>query len=445
MDHNATVRKDLMSKATGRAMYSADFQFNDMLYARPVWAPAGGALIKKIDTSLAEQADGVVRIFTAADLPGERVIPGWDELPEVVFMVAEGEVATFCGNILALVVAESADKADRAAAMVRVDWEDAGRPRTVEEAKASNAEPALRGEITQGDIELGFANSDLILEQSFFIPANEHAYIEPESAVGYLDDHDVIVIYTCSQDPCNFQTYVTRALNIPASRVRIHIPFTGGGFGGKHLPTVHVLTALAVEKLHRPVNFTFTREESMMASCKKQGSCGKIRVGVDKEGRLQALQVNADMAVSEMVGAFGDNVRGLLDGVVGPYRIPNLDLHSTAWVTADGPHHGAFRGVARPDGVFLFEPLLTAAGKALGLDALEIRRRNWVRSNEELLTVYPDNLYRNLSPRFSIEDVSRMARGGRRASGAGPRKSNRTRLCRQQSRLRFQQYPLHQS
>ncbi len=409
MDHNTSVRQDVKSKAMGRAMYSADFQYNGMLYARPVWAPAGGALIKKIDTSCAEQAPGVVRVFTASDLPGERTMSGWDGLPEMTIMVAEGEVAAFCGNILALVVAESVDQADRAVAMVQVEWEDAGLPRTVDEAKSRNAETALSSEIRQGDVELGFSKSDVILEHDFFIPANEHAYIEPESAVAYLDDHDVLVIITCSQDPCNFQTYVTRALNIPASQVRIHVPFTGGGFGGKHLPTVHVLAALAAFKLCCPVNFTWTREESMMASCKKQGSCGHIRIGLDSEGRLQALQVRADMATSEMAGAFGDNVRGLLDGIGGPYRIPNIDMQSQAWVTADGPHHGAFRGVARPDGVFVFEPMLTAAGKALGLDALEIRRRNWVRNNEELLAIYPSTILRNLSPRFSIEDVSRLA------------------------------------
>ncbi len=422
MNNSIPFRRDAISKVAGTAKYSADFQYLDMLYARPLWTPAVGVRITKIDTSLAQDAEGVVRIFTKADIPGNNEAPGADGLLEFLVMVGEGDPALFCGDVLALVVANSKDQADRASALITVEHEPLDLPETYVSAKQRGQSCDMYREIKKGDVKSGFEAASVIIERPFHIPANEHAYIEPEAAVGYIDDHDNIVINVGSQDAYNFQSRVARALNVPASRIRIHVPYTGGAFGGKHLPSVHILTALAVFHLHRPVNLTWTREESIMASCKKQGSDGWIKLGVSKDGRITALSARLDMETSARAGYIGDNLFGVLDGIVGPYRIPNIDLEGRAWVTLNGPFHGAFRGVARPDGSFVFEPLLTAAGRRLGLDELEIRRRNWIRSNPEFLELYPGCFACNLSPSWDIERVAKLAlesAGPVPAAGAG--------------------------
>lgn len=402
-------RRDALNKVTGKAKYSADFQHFGMLYARPVWTPEVGIRIKRIDCAEARKAEGVAGVFTREDIPGENEIVGYDGLPLGVVMVGEGEVAAFCGDVLALVVAESRDQANLAAAMVSIDFDPVDMGECVRAIKESGGPFAVYSEIKKGDVEEGLKQATLIVEQPFRIPVNEHAYIEPESAVGYMDGFDNLVINVGSQDAYNFQTQVSRALNVPSSRVRIRVPYTGGAFGGKHLPSVHILTALAVERLRKPINMTWTREESIMASCKKQGSQGWIKIGLDQDGHITAVQARLDMDTSSRVGFIEDNLSGVLDGIVGPYRIPNIDLEGRAWTTLSGPFHGAFRGVARPDGAFIFEPLLTLAGRKMGIDAYEVRRRNWIRDNEEFADLYPGYSGCNLSESWDIEQVSILA------------------------------------
>lgn len=407
MDKTKPFRSDALDKVTGAAKYSADFFMDGMVYAKVLWPPAPCAKILKIDTSEAEKAPGVIRVFTRKDIMGTNLSGMYDTLDRPI-LVGEGEVVRFMADAIALVAAESEDQAERALELIHVDYEELHAVHTVEQAKAEGIEPNCIRAFKNGDVEKGFAESAVIVEQEFFNPYGEHAYIEPEGGYAYIDNDGTINVCVGSQHLVQQQRYACKALGYPFHKVRLYSPYVGGGFGGKHSVSVHVFLTLMANLLKRPVRLVWTREESMSFSCKKQSLRAKIKLGLDKEGRISALQARVEGPSGPYLGNGGDSLAGLQLALCGTYRQKNIDLEGKLYPTT-GLELGALRGVGWPDGNFAIETLLTKAASQLGIDQLTVRRRNWMQTNEELAHKASGVTSRNVSDKWIISETMEKA------------------------------------
>ena len=400
-------RADAIDKVTGRARYGSDFYTGDMLYAKVLWAPAPHARILKIDTSEAEKAPGVFGVVTRKDIHGPNRT-GVFEIFDRPILVGEGEEAKFVGDAVALIAAETEDQAARARDLIRVEYEELPAVHSTEQAIAQGEEPCIERSIHKGDIQAGFAEAAVIVEREYSIPYGEHAYLEPEGGLATVDEHGVITIYAGTQDMIANHRSICRALDIPYHKLRLHVPYVGGAFGGKHLMTVQPYLALLAAVLQRSVHLTWTREESLAFSCKKQGTFGKIRLGLDKEGHICGIQGHIDGASAPYLANSGDNCGGVIGGMVGPYRCPNIDLTGNMYITT-GPEMGAFRSVGANDGILIMETLLTEAGEKLGLSQLEVRQRNWIRDPKEFEHLVEPSFMRVGSDQWPIETLMQTA------------------------------------
>lgn len=415
-------RADAIDKVTGRAKYGSDFQTPDMLYAKILWSPAPHARILKIDTSAAEKAPGVYGVVTRKDITGPNLTGVFTVFDRPV-LVGEGEEAKFVGDALALIAADTEDQAARARDLIRIEYEELPAIHSAAQALAQGEKPCIERSIRKGDVEAGFAQAAVVVEQDYSIPYHEHAYLEPEGGLAVIDEHGVITLYAGTQDMVMNHRSICRALDYPFHKVRLHVPYVGGAFGGKHLLTVQPYLVLMAHVLGRSVHLTWTREESLAFSCKKQSTAGKIRLALDREGHICALAGHIDGASAPYLANSGDNCGGVLGGMIGPYRIPNIDLTGSMYLTT-GPEMGAFRSVGANDGILIMETLLTEAGDKLGLSQLEVRRRNWIRDPKEFEHMVEPSLMRVGSDRWPIDllmDTALAAAGELPAPAPGKR------------------------
>ena len=400
-------RADAVDKVTGRAKYGGDFYTSGMLHAKVLWAPAPCARILKIDTSRAEKAPGVRGIVTRRDIHGTN-LTGVFQIFDRPILVGEGEECRFAGDALALVAADTEDQAARARDLIEVEYEPLPAVYTVAEAQEHGDTPCIERSIRKGDTAAGWKRASAVAERSYAIPYQEHAYLEPEGGLAIIDSQDVVTVYAGTQDMVMNHRSICRALDYPFHKVRIHVPCVGGAFGGKHLLTVQPYLVLMARVLHRDVRLVWTREESLAFSCKKQHTFGTVRLGLDSDGHICALEGRIDGPSAPYIANSGDNCGGVLGGMVGPYRIPNIDLTGYMWTTTD-PENGAFRSVGAADGMLVLETLLTEAGAPMGLNQLEVRRRNWIREPEEFLHLVEPSYMRVGSDRWPVEELMDIA------------------------------------
>ena len=403
MNNTKPFRGDALDKVTGEARYSVDFFMENMVYAKVLWPKVPVSKIIKIDTSEAEKAPGVVRIFTRKDITGPNRSGMYDTLDRPI-LVGEGEVARFVADAIALVVAETDDQADRARDLIRVEYEELHGVHNVESAIAEGNEPVCVREFKKGDVEKGFAEAAVIEEQEFFNPYGEHAYIEPEAGFAYLDNDGTINVCIGSQHLVQQQRYACEGLGYPFNKVRVYSPYVGGGFGGKHSVSVHVFLALMTNLLRRPVRMVWTREESLRYSCKKQSLTATLKLGLAQDGRICALQVRVFSPSAPYLGNGGDSLGAFQLAACGAYRHENIDLYGEIYSTT-GPELGALRGVGWPDGTFAIEALITKAADKLGLDQLAVRQRNWMQTNEEIANQASGITSRNMSDKWIMAET----------------------------------------
>lgn len=403
MNEVKAFRHDVIDKVTGNARYGGDYSEKGMLYAKICWSPAICARIIKIDTAQAEKAPGVVRILTRKNIHGMNLAGMIGEIDHPI-LIGEGEVARYAADAVALVAAESEDAAARACDLIDIEYEALPEVNDVAAAKAMGLKPCVERSIQKGDVAACKKNAAITVEEDYFIPYQEHAYLEPEGGVATFDNNGVVNVYCGTQNLYANQRAISKALGYPTSKVRMHAQYTGGGFGGKHSISVQVWLALLAHELRRCVKLVWTREESMICSCKKQETFGNIRLSLDEHGHICAIEGLVEGPSAPYIGNSGDDINGVMGGMVGPYRIPSIDLKGYMYETT-GPELGAFRGVGAPDGVFVLESMLTKAGAGLGLDQAEIRRRNWVEENKEFENITEGSLIRQNDAWWSMPKV----------------------------------------
>jgi xanthine dehydrogenase molybdenum-binding subunit len=380
-------RHDQAEKIAGTTRYAGDFAFASMLHARLVRSPVPSASITRRDPAAALAVPGVVCVLFGEDVPHNLI---WVDVPgqtvEVAALKASMEVLAtgrvrFHGEPVALVVAETEDALAEACDLVEVDYQELPAVFDPGEALAGDA-PAvheqgnLLGEwrIDTGDVSAAFEGADVMVEGSYQTQTVDHAYLEPEAGVGWLDDEGVLNLRVATQVVEHYRD-VARILGIPEARVRVIAPYVGGGFGGKEDMTVEPYLALAVWRTRRPVRMQWTRQESLLARPKRHRMRLRYRTAARRDGTIlgQDIDITADSGAYAYLSALV-----LLYSSVhasGPYRVGSVRLRARCAYT-NNPPTSAFRGFGGMQVVFGYEAQMDLLAQELGIPAADIRKRN---------------------------------------------------------------------
>jgi CO/xanthine dehydrogenase Mo-binding subunit len=353
-----------------------------MLRLKVVFAGRPHARILSIDTSAALQHPGVVAVLTAGDVPFNA-----HGLVEADWPALCGDVVRFVGDRVALVVAETAEDAEEGAKLVKVEYEDlpvVTDPREgmspdsqlVHESQGTNVLGHVP--IRKGDVAKALMEADLVLEGEFSTSWQEHAYLQPEAGIAYIDKQGRIVVETAGQWLHEDRRQVAAMLKLPEEEVVIRYAAIGGAFGGREDLSMQHLLALATWKLKRPTALVWSREESMIAHHKRHPVTIRCRWGAMRDGRITAVEAN----VLADGGAYASTSVEVLKVAVlfasGCYEVPNISVDGYAVYTNNVPC-GAFRGFGAPQAHFAAESMVTRLAHALGIDPIEMRRRNIYR------------------------------------------------------------------
>jgi CO/xanthine dehydrogenase Mo-binding subunit len=378
-------RPDALGKVTGAARYPGDLVRPDMLQLKVVFADRPHARIVAIDTSAALAHPGVVAVLTAADVPYNAF--GLIEHDQPVLC---GDKVRFQGDKVALVVADSRRAAAAAARLVRVTYEELplvtdpraamapGAP-LVHDALGSNV--LFHMPIRKGDAARAFAEADVVVEGEFHTSWQEHAFLQPEAGVAYVDDQGRLVVETAGQWLHEDRKQIAAMLELPEDQVVVRYAAIGGAFGGREDLSIQHVLALAAWKLRRPVALTWSREESMIGHHKRHPIGVRCKWGARRDGTITALQAEliADGGAYASTSAEVTKVATLFAN--GAYKIDNLSVDGYAVYTNNVPS-GAFRGFGAPQAQFASEIMVTRLADALGMDPVEIRRINLYREGD---------------------------------------------------------------
>jgi xanthine dehydrogenase molybdenum-binding subunit len=367
--------------ALGLRPYVADLTRPGLLHGAVVLSPHARARVRRIDTSRAAALPGVVRIATAADVPGHR----WyglihDDWPG---FVAAGEEVRCVGDILAAVAAEDEHTAREAPALVEVDYEplepvlDPMRALAPEAPQVNPTHPNLlsRSVVTRGDADAALAASAHVVSGTWQTQRIEHLYLEPECALAEPTADGRLRLYTQGQGIFDDRRQVARFLGVPEADVFVELVPNGGAFGGKEDMSVQAQAALLARLTGRPVRLTLTREQSIRLHPKRHPITMHYTVGADADGRLTAVKARlvGDSGAYASVG--GKVLERAAGHACGPYRVPHVDVESLA-VYTNNPPCGAMRGFGANQVHFAIEGCMDLLAKATGLDPWEIRWRN---------------------------------------------------------------------
>jgi CO/xanthine dehydrogenase Mo-binding subunit len=341
----------------------------------------------------------VVCVLTAADLPDRLAptdIPGQtgQQRQKTDQQILVRERVRYFGEPLALIAAETRDIAERAMALIEVELEPLPGVFDPNEALKPGS-PVVQGEnnvvaaqkIRKGDVAKGFAEADVVVENTFRTQFIEHAFLEPEVGLAWVDENDVINIRVCTQVIEHFR-YVADALGVPHNRVRVIGALVGGGFGGKEDVTVEIYLALLARATRRPVRLEYTREDSLVGHGKRHPFVMTYRTGVKKDGRITAVEARflADAGAYVFLSPYV-----LLYACVaapGPYRVDNLFVDAKA-VATNNMYTSAFRGFGAAQACIAYEQQMDEVARALRMDRLEFRRRNYLRTGDMISTNVP--------------------------------------------------------
>ncbi|MDH3741222.1 MAG: molybdopterin-dependent oxidoreductase, partial [Hyphomicrobiales bacterium] len=380
---NNVRRLDAPSKVSGRLKYAGDMILPDMLHMQVLRSPHAHARIKSIDTSAAEQMTGVVCVVTADDVPGED---GFGVFVHDQPIMAR-DVVRYVGEAVAAVSAEDVVTAKSALERIIVEYEELPAVYDPQSAMLPGA-PVIHDyaqdnivkhiPVRKGDLDRGFADADVIVEEEFETQAVEHAYLEPEAGIAYVDHDDVVTVISPSQNITHHRHMLAKIIARPINKVRFIMSPVGGGFGGKEDMIYQGMLALTAMKSGRPVRLVFTREESIVSTAKRHPASIKYRMGLTEDGRITAAEFHM---VSDG-GAYGLSTEGVMRKAAilscGPYDIANLKVDTIGVYTNNTPS-GAFRTFGGMQAQFATESMLDLAAERLGLDPFEIRRRNMMK------------------------------------------------------------------
>jgi CO/xanthine dehydrogenase Mo-binding subunit/aerobic-type carbon monoxide dehydrogenase small subunit (CoxS/CutS family) len=380
-------RLGAMDKATGRAVYAADLVVEGMLHAMAVRSPHPHAEIVAIDTERALRLDGVVAVLTARDVPGKN---SYGRRLKDQSVLVEHRVRQL-GDAVALVVATSPDVAAEALLLVDVEYRELPGVFSAEDALADGApQIAAAGNLLSekwlrlGDVAEGFARADVVVEETYTTPSNEHAYLEPEAALATWDG-ETLVVRTATQFPHYQRWEIATTMGLPVERVRVEPTVCGGAFGGKTEISCQCLAALAAYRTGKPVKIVYSRAESFVSTTKRHPFAMRCRAGATRDGEITALSMDI-LADTGAYASFGPGLMTKAFGsAAGPYRWPNVELHGRVAYT-NNPSAGCMRGPGTTQVAFAVESQMDLLAARLGIDPLEFRERNRLRKGDRVLS-----------------------------------------------------------
>lgn len=395
------IRVDAIEKVTGRAKYADDLFYPGMIYATCIHTAYPHARVE-VDAAEALVLPGVVCVLTEKDFPKPQSM--------MDFYYCTSHPRSII-DVVAIVATERKELLQEAVRKVKIRYEKLPGVYSVAEALDEDA-PQVREKgvgltngipdsgktgnvffesykpLRKGNIDEGFAQSDVILERTYETGYVEHGYIEPESVLVYYDDvNGSITIRSCSQQGHMPREFVADALGIPMNRIRAVQCAVGGSFGGKFemVGIMSARAAMVLKKTGRPCKMTYSREDSIIESAKRHPFRTTIRIGADKEGKIIAYQATQ----LENCGAYNNqapwmNIRAMVHSA-GPYRIPNISTN-TYGVFTNNPTPCAFRGYSSPQVIFGNEMIIDELADELGMSVVEVKRKNLLKQGDKTST-----------------------------------------------------------
>jgi nicotinate dehydrogenase large molybdopterin subunit len=372
------TRIGAVEKLKGDPIFCADLDIKKSLVLKVLRSGHAHARITNIDISRTQQIKGVVRVFTAKDIPGRNLI---GIINKDQPLLADEKVRSIADPV-ALVAAETEEAAQQALSAIKVSYHELPSVFDMEEALQSgapkihdNGNVLLNRKVVKGNVEDAFANCDCVIEREYRTSPIEHTFLEPDAGAGYVDEDNTLVIYASTQNPHYDHSELIALLNLKADQVRIIQAATGGGFGSKLDLNVQGFIGLALYHLRRPVRCIYSREESFLATPKRHPFIIRMKTGSDKNGKLKAIRVRS-ICNTGAYASYGIAV-GTRAPVhaTGPYEFEHVDAETTCVYTNE-VYYGAMRGFGVPQMAFAHESQIDCHAKELNIDPLEIRRLN---------------------------------------------------------------------
>lgn len=409
-------RVDAKSKVTGKTIYPQDIFKEGMVFGKTLRSPVAHGYITKLDISEAEKCPGVLKVFTAKDIPGKNE-------HGVVFK----DHQVFCdkkvrriGDPIAFVVAETEEQAEAGLEKIVLEIEEIEGIFDPERGMEKDAPEIHDPEVYEGknnivyeytlktgNVDEAFEECDVIAENEYNVGMVDHAFLQPEAGIAYMED-DKVVVSVSSQYPHFDRFEISEALNIPEDDVRFLNPAIGGAFGAREDVTMQIHLALAAFVLNKPVKAIYDREESFLAHSKRHGIIMRYKTGATKDGKLKAMKC-------EFIGDTGAYASWAVNvmrkcGVhsTGPYLIPNVDVKSYA-VYTNNPFAGAMRGFGATQPPVAHEQQMDILAEKLGMDPIEFRMKNIMRVGSKTAT--GQELYESVPIDRCIEAVGDYLKG----------------------------------
>ena len=402
---------DAPGHVTGRSIYVDDIPgMEGMLFLKILDSTVAHGKIKKVDHAEAEKTEGVVKIFSYKDIPGENQIGGIiaDEP-----LLADNEVH-FCGQPILIIAAENEDAAEEALLKIRIDIDPLPVITDPRVAFAQNKllSPSRKFEI--GDTASAFSKCKYVFEGSTETNGQEHLYLETQGAYAYPTEHDSVKIFSSTQGPTQVQRTAARVLGVSMNKVEVDVSRIGGGFGGKEdqASTWAAITALVAYILKRPAKCILHRMEDMRMTGKRNPYSSDYKIGLDENYNILAYEAT----FYQNGGAAADLSPAILERTLfhctNSYFIPNVTATAHSCKT-NLPPNTAFRGFGGPQGMFVIEAAIDHAAKSLGIDASVIQRKNIMDDGNEMpygqiiKNSEAKNCWDQVTGKFDIETIKK--------------------------------------
>ena len=376
-------RLDVEEKVLGTGKYPDDFYMDGMCYGSALRSKYPRARVLSIDTSAAKELPGVVGVFTAEDIPGQNKIGHLKH--DQYTMIPVGGLTHYLGDAIALVAAVDMETAEKAKKLIKVEYEVLPAVHSIEEAKAPDAPLVFDEEtsnvqaykhVSRGNAQKAISHAAHVISRHFETPWTEHAFLEPECAVSYIDeDGDVMIIST---DQSAYCTLHECSLLLGTEKIKVQNALVGGGFGGKEDMTVQHHAALLTYLTGRPMKVKLTRAESLLIHPKRHPFVMDFTMGCDENGKILGVKAKVASDTGAFASLGGPVLERACTHAAGPYAYENFEIEGTAYYT-NNPPAGAFRGFGVTQTCFATETLLNLMADEVGITPWEIRYRNAIR------------------------------------------------------------------
>src|SRR5438477_1706080 len=397
----AERKVDAVKLVTGKPAFVDDIELRGLLHGRLLTSPHAHAIIREIDVSRARALPGVHAVLTYKDVPRIPYTTAGQSWPEPGphDQYCLDNRVRFVGDRVAAVAAETPEIAEQALGLIHVDYEvlpavldprqstDPNAPRIHPEPESYRIHDASRNVAAHlhaeiGRVERGFAESSLVVEREYIVPQVQQTPIENHIVITYWDEDDRLVVRTSTQVPYHVRRIIAPVIGLPPRRIRVVKPRIGGGFGVKQEVLLEDICAILTMATDRPVKLEFSRAEEFRSSRSRHPQILRMKTGVKRDGTIIANQ----MTLLANTGAYGTHALTVQSNTGSKtlpiYPCANIRFEAEI-VYTNLPPAGAFRGYGVPQGFFALESHIDEVAKQLGMDALELRRKNWLKEGDE--------------------------------------------------------------